>query len=182
MEQDTAAARVVDDRVDALAHLIDGLVEHNVRLAVFFTFSNLAVALAQAKFDGRPIAAGNLLVRGPFAPLHAIDFAKVVFTLTERVGQPLGVFIGVLVPDFAAQGAEVSRAVDRTQETAHLADGRLERHASGGDGRKAFLEVVAQHGAGQTDGLHTGTVGLQGAVFNDVGNEVEILLHGFPTV
>jgi hypothetical protein len=47
---------------------------------------------------------------------------------------------------------------------------------------KPSFEVVAQHGAGQTDGLHAGAVGLQGAVFNDVGNEVEILLHGFPTV
>jgi hypothetical protein len=59
------------------------------------------------------IAALDLLVGRPFAPLHAVDFAQVVFALTERVGQPLGVFVGILVPDFAAQGAEVSRAVDR---------------------------------------------------------------------
>ena len=182
VEQNTTAARVVDDGVDTLTHLVDSLVQHHVGLTVFFTFGNLAIALAQAQLDSGHIAAIDLLVGWPLAPLHAIDFAQVVFTLTEWVGQPLGIFVGILVPHLATQGAEICRAIHRAQETAHLANGRFECHAPGGDGREAFLEVIAQHGAGQTDGLHTGAVGLQGAVFNDVGNEVEILLHGFPTV
>ena len=123
VEQDSAAARIIDDGVDTLTHLIDGLVQHHVGLTVFLTFSNLTIALAQAQLDSGHVAAVDLLVRRPFAPLHAIDFAQIVFALTKRIGQPLSVFIGVLVPYLATQRTKVRRAVDGAQETAHLANG-----------------------------------------------------------
>ncbi|MNI86011.1 hypothetical protein D3C73_1430590 [compost metagenome] len=58
------------------------------------------------------------------------------------------------------------------QEADHLADGRLERQLAGGDGREAFLQVEAQHGARQADGTDTGTVTLQVAVFDDVADQI----------
>ena len=50
VEQDAAAARVLDDGVDALADLVDRLVQHHVGLTVFFAFGDLAVALTQGLF------------------------------------------------------------------------------------------------------------------------------------
>jgi hypothetical protein len=101
--------------------------------------------------DGGLVAERDLLVRRPLAPLHAIDLAEVVFALTERVGQPLGVFVGVLVPDLAAQGAELAGVVHATQEA----------HISPIADLKASLRVVmagkplqveTQHRARQADG------------------------------
>ncbi|MNL07613.1 hypothetical protein D3C87_1282980 [compost metagenome] len=180
VEQNTAATRIVDDRIDALAHLVDGFVKHHVGLAVFFALSNLLVAVAQRLFDGGGVAQRDLLVRRPLAPLHAVDFAEVVVALAERVGQPLRVFVGVLVPDLATQRAEFSGVVHATQKTAHLADGRFEGHLARGDRRETFLQVITQHRAGKTDGVHAGAVGLFGAVLDDVGDQFEILLHELP--
>jgi hypothetical protein len=95
--------------------------------------------LFQGLLDGGLVAQRDLLVRRPLAPLHAVDFAEVVFALTERVGQPLGVFVGVLVPDLAAQRAEFSRRCSRHAESPHLADGRFEGQLARGDRREAFL-------------------------------------------
>ncbi|VVN05201.1 hypothetical protein PS647_03548 [Pseudomonas fluorescens] len=180
VEQDATAARVLDDGVDALANLVDGLVQHHVGLTVFLVFGNLAITLAQGLLDGSRVAERNLLVRRPFAPLHAVDFAEVVFALTERVGQPLGVFVGVLVPDLAAQGAEFGSVIYATQESAHFADSRFEGHFARGDRRETFLQVITQHRTRKTDGVHAGTVGLFGAVLDDVGDQFEILLHELP--
>ncbi|MCY1173994.1 hypothetical protein D9M73_141790 [compost metagenome] len=180
VEQDAAAARVLDDGVDALANLVDGLVQHHVGLTVFLAFGNLAITLAQGLLDGSRVADRDLFVRRPFAPLHAVDFAEVVFALAERVGQPLGVFVGVLVPDLAAQLAELTGVLHATQETDHFTDRRLERQLARGNGRKALLQVETQHRARQADGADAGAVSLQRAVINDVADQVQILFHGLP--
>ncbi|MNN51714.1 hypothetical protein D3C81_1663730 [compost metagenome] len=172
VEQDAAAARVFVDGVDALANLVDGLVQHHKGFAVFFSFGNLLEALALRQFDRGRVAQRDTLVGRPLAPLHAVDLAEVVMPLAERVGQPLGVFVGVLVPDLAAQFTELAGILHATQEADHFTDGRLERQLAGGDGRKAFLQVEAQHGARQADGADTGTVTLQGAVFDDVADQI----------
>ena len=126
------------------------------------------------------VAQRDLLVRRPFAPLHAVDFAEVVVALAERVGQPLRVFVGVLVPDLAAQRTEFSGVVHATQKTAHLADGRFEGHLARGDRRKTFLQIETQHRTRETDGVDAGAVGLLGAVLDDVRDQFEILLHELP--
>ncbi|MNJ71833.1 hypothetical protein D3C77_684240 [compost metagenome] len=92
--------------------------------------------------------------------------------LAERVGQPLGILVGVLVPDLAAQIAELASVLHAAQEADHLANRRLERQLAGGDGREALLQVEAQHGARQADGADAGTVTLQGAVFDHVTDQI----------
>lgn len=172
VEQDAPAARIVDDGVQALTHLVDGLVQHHERLSVFLVLGDLAEALLLGQGDRRRVAQGNALVARPLAPLYAIDLAQVVMPLAERVGQPLGVLVGVLVPDLAAQVAELSGVAHAAQEAHHLTDRRLEGQLARGDRRKAFLQVEAQHGAGQADGAHAGTVLLQRAVLDDVTHQV----------
>ncbi|MNE39876.1 hypothetical protein D3C80_1338540 [compost metagenome] len=103
--------------------------------------------------------------------MHAVDLAQVVGALAERVGQPLGIFVGVLVPDLAAQGAELGGAFHAPQKTDHLADRRLEGQFARGDGREAFLQVVTQHRPGETDGPYTRAVFLQGAVLDHMRDQ-----------
>ncbi|MNT12731.1 hypothetical protein D3C72_1476710 [compost metagenome] len=172
MEQNTAAAWIVVNGVDALANLVDGLVQHHEGLAVFFRRCNLLEALALRQLDRRRVAQRDALVARPLAPLHAVDLAEVVMPLAERVGQPLGVFVGVLVPDLATQLTKLAGVLHTTQKTHHLADGRLERQLTGGDGREALLQVEAQRSAGQADGADTSTVALQGAVFDHITDQI----------
>src|SRR5690606_16076151 len=94
-----------------------------------------------------------------------------------RVGEPLGVFVGVLVPDLAAQVAEGRRAVGAPQKADELADGGLEGQLLGGDGGKAFAQVETQAGARQAERAHPGAVFLPGALVEDAADEVEIRLH-----
>ncbi|MNT20881.1 hypothetical protein D3C72_1562020 [compost metagenome] len=180
VEQDTAAARVVGDGVQALAHLVDGLVQDDERDAVLLVLGDAAEARLLGHFDGGRVAQRDALVARPLAPLHAVDLAQVVMALAERVGQPLGVLVGVLVPDLAAQFAEFTRVLHATQETDHFADRRLERQFARGNGRKALLQVETQHGARQADGADAGAVALQRAVVDDVADQVQILFHGLP--
>jgi hypothetical protein len=177
VEQDAPAARVLDDGVDALANLVNGLVQHHVGLTVFLAFGDLAIALGQGLLDSGLVAQRDLFVRRPFAPLHTVDLAQVVLALAERVGQPLRVFVSVLVPHLAAQGAEFGGVIHPAQKATHLANRRLEGHFAGGDGWETFLQIKAQHRTGEADGVHASAVGLLGAVVDDVGNQLEILLH-----
>ncbi|MNP28182.1 hypothetical protein D3C76_1211330 [compost metagenome] len=172
VEQDAAAARVVGDGVQALAHLVDGLVQDDERDAVLFVLGNTAETGLLGHFDGRRVAQRDALVARPLAPLHAVDLAQVVMALAERVGQPLGVLVGVLVPDLAAQFAEFTGVLHATQEADHLADRRLERQLARGDGREALLQVEAQHGARHADGTDAGAIALQRTVLDDFTDQI----------
>ena len=83
-------------------------------------------------------------------------------------------------PRPCSPGTEFSSVVHATKESDHLADGRFEGHFAGGDRRETFLQIKAQHGAGKTDGVHASAVGLLGAVLDDVGDQLELLLHELP--
>ena len=115
----------------------------------------------------------------PLAPLDAVHRAQVVQAFAIGIGQPLGIFIGILVPDLAAQLAELGRARG-AQEAHQLADGGLERQFLGGDRREALLQVEAQRGPGHAQGAYAGPVLLPRAGVEDGLNEVQVLFHGGP--
>lgn len=180
VEEDAAAARVGHDGVQALAQLVDGLVEHDLALAAFGYFADLGVALGERVGHlGLAVGLGQVdqLVGRPLAPLHAVDGAQVVGLQAVGVGQPGLVFIGVLVPDLAAQRAEIGGAARGAQKTDHLADGGFESQLLGGDGRKALLQIKLEHGAGHAERADACAVGLPGALVQDVLDELEVLLH-----
>src|SRR5690606_23322528 len=64
------------------------------------------------------------------------------------------------------------------QEPQQLVDDRAQVELLGGDQRKAFAEVEAHLPAEHAAGAGAGAVGLFGAVFEDVAEEVEVLAHG----
>lgn len=165
------------DGVQALAQLVHGLVEQHMGRAVVLDGGHARIAPAQRVVDLRQARGRQQLVGRPVAPLHAVDRAQVIGAFAVGVGQPLAVFIGVLVPDLAAQRAEIGRAARAPHEAHQLADGRFEGQLLGGDRRKALLQVEAQHGAGQGQGAHAGAVFLPGAVVENGLDEVEILFH-----
>ncbi len=180
MEQDAPAARVVCDGVQALTDLIDGFVQDDKRHAILFILGNLTEPGLLRHLDRGSIAQGDALVARPLPPLDPVDLAQVVMALAERVGQPLGVFVGVLVPDLATQLTELAGVANPAQETYHFADRRLERQLARGDGGEPLLQVEAQHRPWQADGADAGTVFLQRAVFDNVADQVQILFHGLP--
>ena len=184
VEEDAPAVGVLDDRVYALAQLIDRLVEQ--RLAAR-RLSRLVRELADQPVATR-LCVGDLrravcipqvdqLVGGPLAPLDAVDRTQVVFTQAVGVGQPLRVFVGVLVPDLAAQLAELGRAAVAAQEADQFADGGLEGELLGGDRRESLLQVELHHRAGDAARADAGAVVLPGAVLEDFLYEREILFH-----
>ena len=120
----------------------------------------------------------DAFVGWPAAPHSTIDRAKSVCLLPVRVGQPLGVFVGVLVPYLAAQLAEVGRAGVAAQEADQFTHRGLERELLGGDGRKTLLQVEAHHRAWHAQGPHASAVVLPAAVVEDVLDKFEVLLHG----
>ena len=182
VEEDAAVAGVFDDGVQALAQLVHGLVEQHL-LALAIGAVEAAQQLVAARggvFDLAGLGRRQHLVGRPVAPLHAVHRAQVVFAQAVGVGQPLLVFVGVLVPHLAAQRAELGGVAAAAQETHHLAHGRLEGQLLGGDGRKALLQVETHHGAGHAQGAHAGAVVLPAAGVEDGLNEVEVLFHGGP--
>lgn len=178
MEQDAAVAWTLVDGVQALAQLVDRLVQQHLGRAIGLQVGHFGVAARQGVGDLALAAWVQQFVGGPFAPLHAIDRTQVVDAFSVGVGQPLGIFVGVLVPDLATQFTERGGAAHAAQEADHFADGGLEGQFFGGDGRKALLQVEAQRGARHAQRAYARPVFLPRAGVQDGLNEVQVLFHG----
>ncbi|MNN45150.1 hypothetical protein D3C81_1594700 [compost metagenome] len=101
VEQDAAAARVLDDGIQAITQLVDGLVQQDFVLAFVVDSRHHAETALLRIVDLRLLTCVQQLVGRPLAPLHAIYRAEVVGAGTVGIIQPFGVFIGVLVPHLA---------------------------------------------------------------------------------
>lgn len=177
MEEDAAAAGILDDGVQALAQLVYRLVEQDFFHALVLQRGDDGKTLGPGRVDLRGVGGIDQLVGRPFSPLHAIHRAQVIGAGAERIGQPVSVFVGILVPDLAAQRAEIGRAAGSAQEAAQFAHHRLEGQALGGHRRKTLLQVEAHHGAGNAQGADAGAVVLPGAIGEHVLDEVLVLFH-----
>ena len=178
VEQDAAAAGVLHDGVDAVADLVDGLVQQHF-LAAFVGHGgdDAEAALLGVGQLGGGVPVQQLVGR-PLPPLDAVHRAEVVRAFAVRVGQPVGVLIGILVPDLAAQRAEVGGAAGRPEEAAQLADHRLECEFLGGDGGESLGQVEAHHRARDADGADAGAVVRPASGVEYGAYEVEVLFHG----
>jgi len=61
----------------------------------------------------------------PAPALHAIDAAHVVLALARRIVEPFAVGVGVGIPGFRSQGAEIGRIVVAAQIAEQLGEGRF---------------------------------------------------------
>src|SRR5690606_34885820 len=117
------------------------------------------------------------LVGRPLAPLHAVHRPQVVGAVAPGTVEPGAVLVGVLIPDPAAQRAEIRGAVGGPEETDQLAHGRLEGQSLGRHGGKALAQVEPQAGPRQAQGAHAGAVVLPGALLEDRADQIQIGLH-----
>lgn len=181
MKQNEPVGRALDDRVETLTQLIDRLVQQHL-FAPVLDEARHDLEAAIGRIGDLIVRAGvDELVRGPFAPLHAVDVAEIVRALAVRILEPLRIFVRVRVPDLAAERAEIRRALRRPQKAHQLADRGFERELLRGHGRKALLQVETQHRAGHADRADARAVFLPSAGIENRLDELEILFHSmFP--
>ncbi len=177
MKQNAPVGGVVHDGIEALAQLVNRLVQQHFRAAVFFEFSHHPEATRGGVGQLRARAGVQHLVSRPFAPLHAVHRAEVVRAFAIRIGDPLRVLVGIRVPYLAAEIAEVRSAARGAQKADQLAHRRLECQLLGRHGGEALLEIEAQHRARHADGADAGAVLLPRAGVENRADEVQILFH-----
>src|SRR5690606_12030218 len=178
VEQNAPVLRRVVDGVQALPQLVHRLVQQYVLRAFFVDVGDLGIAPVERVLDLRVPGQRQQLVGRPAAPLHAVHGAEVVGPFAVRVGEPGGIFVGVLVPYLAAQVAKVCRAARAAQEAYQFAHRGLERKFLGGDGGKTLLKIKAQRGARQRQRADARAIFLPRAVVENGLDEREILFHG----
>jgi hypothetical protein len=177
MKQNPAVGRILHDRVETLANLVDRLVQQHLLHAVFLERGDGRVAARCRVFELRARRRVEHLVGGPLAPLHAVHVAEVVRALPVRIGEPLSVFVCVSVPDLAAERAEIGGTARRAQKADQFADCRFERELFRRHGGEALLQIEAQHRPRHADRADAGAVFLPAAGIEDRADEVEVLFH-----
>jgi hypothetical protein len=123
VEQDAAAAGILDDGVQTIAQLVDRLVQQHLVRALILDDADSRESRAPAHAESvQLVVCLDQFVGRPRAPLHAIHRAQIVFFQAIRIGQPFDVFIGVLIPHLAAECAEVRCTAGCAQEADQFAD------------------------------------------------------------
>ncbi len=107
---------------------------------------------------------------GPAAPLLAIHRAQ------------LAIGIGPLVPDADLVRLEVGDVGVALQEPQQLVHDRAQVQLLGGQQRKTLRQVEAHLPAEHAARSGTGAVGFLGALFQHVGQQFQVLLHGLALV
>src|SRR5690625_5410073 len=128
-------------------------------------------------FTGTGLLAMDKFASGPFTPLHAIDRTQIIFLQTIGVVKPIGVFIGILIPYFAAQCPKIGGAARCPEKPYHFTNGGFECKPFCSDGGKTLLEIKAQAGARNTQGADTGAIVTPRALCQNGFYEVQIVFH-----
>src|SRR5690554_5039204 len=106
--------------------------------------TNHLVASADRILNLLYLSGFQAFVGRPATPQTAVHRPEVIFPFSEGVIQPGFILVGVLVPDLAAELAEVGRALRASQKPHKLSYDRLEGQFFGGNRWKANPKIVAQ--------------------------------------
>ena len=178
VEKDAPVRRILDNRVQASADLVDRLVQQQLRRAAVVDRADRPIAARDGVVDLRDIVDVEQLVGGPLPPLVAVDLAQVVGCDPVRVREPLGVLVRVLVPHLAAERPEVGGAAIAAQESNQLADRRFERQPARRDRGKAVAGEVEPHrGARHAHRAYAGAIRGPRAGGKDRLDQFQVLLH-----
>src|SRR5690606_4283673 len=89
-------------------------------------------------------------------------------------------FVGPFVPDADLVFLQVGDVGLALQEPQQLVDDRAQVQLLGGDQGEALAQVEAHLPAEHAAGAGAGAVGLVGAMFQDMCQQLQVLLHALP--